>query len=104
MRLSLSMGMNPLHDPVPQWVYALATVVFDHALSVNGPGDGETGCGGVERSICIRLVEARYRAADGTWVEWAIDPGLISTNAGVASCIALPAHPATWGAIKAQYR
>ena len=99
-------GIDPIHeDPHPDRIYTLGTFVFDHAQSVVGDGDGITTCGGVDRPMCIRLVAGTYLDPSGAWITWPIDPSLISANAGdAAACLTVPARPATWGAIKAQYR
>jgi hypothetical protein len=106
LRISVWVGIAPPHtDPNPTAIYVLGTFVFDHARSVIGAADGETACGDVERTFCVRLNEASYLDSGGTWKPWIVDPAVISANGVSGSpCGVVAAVPSTWGTIKARYR
>lgn len=90
--------------------YFLTRVDFDHTFSVQGPTHPLIDCGGYEHSLCFVLTTAGW-----------IDPGGVehafgrNAPAGMAQYVTFnggagcangptPARPATWGAIRAQYR
>src|SRR5688572_3348333 len=108
---------QPAAPGLRQHAFALR---FDHEFSVIGGTPG-VDCGGYERGMCFSLrqggtagcVTPPYVSAvlfdeDGQPVPFAIGEGMVSFGldpATAAGCFqAVPAHDATWGAIKAQYR
>lgn len=83
--------------------YFLARFAFDHMYSVTGPGTPGESCGGFEASICFRDVRGAYLTMDGLAVSF-IGEGTQTATFNGGGCGAVPAHPATWGRIKNQYR
>jgi hypothetical protein len=88
--------------------YHLATLTFDHGLSVKGVSAHPDSCGGVDDPMCLYLSAASWIDGQGGSGLWnATIPGLTwNGNAGYYGCPFLcdPAERATWGSVKAQYR
>ena len=81
------------------------SLLFDHSASVAGTASGGAACGGVERPVCLRLVEAQYESFAGMWQDHRRLNTDYRANAPPGSdCGPVAARAATWGTIKGQYR
>jgi hypothetical protein len=90
----------------PAQRYFLARFEFDHTFSVVGPGDPGTGepeltCGEFETDMSIRLTSAEWLDLNGNQRSWLFGRTPVTF---CSSCAVTSALPATWGAIKGQYR
>jgi hypothetical protein len=85
----------------PATRYMLGEVVLDFSFAVNGPGDPGNTCGGLERPVGITIVDAFWVDTAFQQQSFAIASPHITAN---GDCAPTPAHPVTWGAIRAQYR
>ena len=110
MRIVLANSYPAGVTPNPAQRYFLARFLFDHSFSVAGPTNPGVNCGGFDSPICFKLTTATYLDMSPQPQEISFDrnvaPGapLFVTFNGGAACSAVPARPATWGAIKGQYR
>jgi len=78
---------------------------FDHLWSVAGPATDAEHCGGFERGVCVRLIEATHESFAGLVRPYVRTNSVYSANAGgLGSCEVVPVRATTWGAIKGQYR
>ena len=97
----------------PAQRYFLARFLFDMTFGVDGPTDPGVSCGGLEVPVCIQLTKSSYivlDAADPSSVEertWQVAQEFVTANdpTNTSNCPGIiAARPATWGAIKSQYR
>lgn len=100
--------------PVPSKKYFLMDAEFNEADGVSGSTAPDLStCGGLEATMCFHLVRATYNPTldqygdGGPETSFNLpDPSATFATVngdGGASCLATPTHPATWGAVKAQY-
>jgi hypothetical protein len=98
-------GPETIHFPNDPFMVFL--LPLNQAGGVNGPSV-EGSCGGLERPLCLALRTLRFHRPDGSWFEAATPLPVATANAaglgGPSACSAVPARPATWGALKAGYR
>lgn len=99
-------GVSSSTDPTARRI--LAWLVMDLGGFVAGPGDPPATCGGLDEAVCFALESATWTDLSGAVHSWPITTPFASINAaalgGPAACAATPAQPATWGAVKRQYR
>jgi hypothetical protein len=92
----------------PATRYLLAHIVFDMTYAVNGPSDPGNTCGNLERPVCIAILPSTsWLDMGGVERPFAHENEYVTSNAPnneVGCPGAVPAKPATWGAIKGQYR
>jgi hypothetical protein len=107
MRLVLANSYpNGVSIVEPLTRYHLGRFVFDHALSVEGPGTPGSTCGGLESAMCFKLFKATFLDMNGieTPFNYPAIPAVTMNDLQQASCSAVPARPTTWGQLKNQYR
>jgi hypothetical protein len=89
----------------PQKRYLLASFTHDFTWAVEGAGTPDQTCGGFEVPVCIQLVRERVTYLDANGEERLFNIGNATlTFRGTKTCFTTPAHAATWGSIKNQYR
>jgi len=108
LRLEFSISLPQAAEPFPGDESLVTIVAFDHRSSVPTIDAAEGDCGGRERPMCFSLRSLRFQRPDGSWFEADRPTPVITMNAaswdGPAGCSAVPARPATWGAVKGRYR
>jgi hypothetical protein len=116
-------AMDETPSPATSVTYDGTRVTFSFALAPSAPeepvaanqalvailsllGGGE--CEGSADAVCFSLRSLRFQRPDGSWFEADRPVPVITLNAasfdGPAGCAAVPAHAATWGAMKVRYR
>jgi hypothetical protein len=93
--------------PDPNVRYEMARIVFDHTHSVVGSASPDGSCGGLETPMCFYLRTAEWVSMTGDEVPFLVNQDFLTVNDPTfVSCGSseVPARPATWGAVKAQYR
>ena len=100
---------SPNFNPATR--YHLVDFTFDHTFSLAGPQDPAAACGGFEDGMCIYVIDGKTSWLDLTSAEHLFNDGqtnrYLTYNGGTPSgpCPgSIPAKPATWGSIKAQYK
>lgn len=108
LRIDFRFEYQPPSLPAdPTWWYGLLRIHFSHEGSRVETASDPSTCGGLERAVCLSLVDARWIDPAGIEHPWTIGNGTITAHiAGVppGTCGAVPARAATWGAIKGSYR
>src|SRR5688500_5332962 len=96
-----------LANPEPFWRYRIAEIRFLHSARSRIGESKEPGtCGGLDRPVCIRLIEAEYENLDGKWTKWDLGNAFVAASGigvPVPECDTVPARQSTWGRIKARY-
>ena len=89
----------------PSRRYALGWVAFEFIFCVNGPTDPGTTCGQLETPMSLHIARATWiEHPAGTSHDYAVNHADLFANDPAVGCAPVPAVPATWGAIRAQYR
>lgn len=107
LRIDLTHDYDP--EPPAQSTsgrYWAADWQFNHRLSVYGSDGDPVTCNDADRLICIRVIRAAFKDAEGVFHDWKVaTPVVTVAGEGVAPdpCLAVPAAAATWGRIKARY-
>jgi hypothetical protein len=94
-------------DPDPFQRYHLVRFLFDHTYSSSGPTNYPVDCGDFATPLCFAIERAVWvdpYAIVNTFGGGSNGQTFVTFNGGGGGCGAVPAHPSTWGAIKAQYR
>jgi len=78
--------------------------VFDHTTSVVGAGQPGVSCGGLERTMFLKLYTPRTIWLAATGVETSFDVGNGTVVYHGSSISPTPARASSWGRIKVQYR
>jgi hypothetical protein len=107
--ITLDAGANVLHLEYAIAVPAPANPFpTDEALVTIVRFDVGGDCAGAGNPLCFHLRSLRFQRPDGSWFEADRPTPVITLNAasfdGPAGCAAVPARPATWGALKGSYR
>jgi hypothetical protein len=107
MRITVAASYPNGNVPLAAQTYFLMSTEFNESAGVVGASTPDQTCGGLEDGICFSLLSASFLRPDGvTEVQFGLAPGggMLTANAPGGGCIVTPAHPATWGAVKSQYR
>jgi hypothetical protein len=114
MRVSLYNAYPPgIPATVGTTRYFLERVLFDHTFSVQGATTPGVDCGNWANAICFKMIRAHYLLPPDNPLDIPFGrdnggPGLplfvTFNDPTFSSCSAVPSKPATWGAIKNQYR
>jgi hypothetical protein len=93
-------------DPTKR--YYLARVLFDQTFGAAGPSVPGVACGGLEQPVCLLLRKASWLDGSSTERAFAVANACIGANdltgSGTGCNLPTAARPATWGAIRSQYR